>query len=341
MRGGIVRRRYAEDEEESSFVSMTDMTVGFLFIVILLLAFFASQYNKAETVPRFRYKAMQDQYDAALLEIERLIVLTNNLQAQNLEKDRRAAELEALIARLESELEDFRELRENPLEAYLARSTEARRSLIEKLKEAVQQGIDKAGVKGLSVDISAQGDALRFQGEGLFLKDESILTENGLKIIRLLGDQLRQELPCFTLGEASNVTTTCNPGLSLIETVQVEGHADTDGSYQGNLILSALRAASALGEMVNSGSDQTAEILLFQNLLSEPVMAVAAYSSDRPVATNATEEGKAANRRIDLRFIMYVPPGLEFLPQTVADIPAISEKLRERAAPPVAPGPAP
>jgi len=31
---------------------MTDMTVSFLFIVMLLLAYFASQYSESVTVPR-------------------------------------------------------------------------------------------------------------------------------------------------------------------------------------------------------------------------------------------------------------------------------------------------
>ena len=37
------RRAAREEEEESAFVSMTDMTVGFLFIIMILLAFFVSQ----------------------------------------------------------------------------------------------------------------------------------------------------------------------------------------------------------------------------------------------------------------------------------------------------------
>ena len=42
MRGAF-RRHQREEEEESAFVSMTDMTVSFLFVVMILLAFFASQ----------------------------------------------------------------------------------------------------------------------------------------------------------------------------------------------------------------------------------------------------------------------------------------------------------
>ena len=40
----VVRRHGDEDEQESSFVSTTDLTVSFLFIVMLLMAFFATRY---------------------------------------------------------------------------------------------------------------------------------------------------------------------------------------------------------------------------------------------------------------------------------------------------------
>lgn len=39
MRANASRKRSHEEEEESVFVSMTDMTVSFLFIVMVLLAF--------------------------------------------------------------------------------------------------------------------------------------------------------------------------------------------------------------------------------------------------------------------------------------------------------------
>ena len=348
MRGGSARRRHDDDEEESSFVSMTDMTVGFLFIVILLLAFFASQYNEQDTVPRYQYDIATKQRDDAVLKIaelevriEDLTVQIEELETQIADKDRRIAKLEKVVEQLERELEALRKLQGDPLEIYSSQSAQARRNIILRLVEAVQKDIRDQDVAGLNVAISAQGDALRFQGEGLFASESAVLSGGSLQIVRLLGDHLRRELPCFTIGVASKIANGCNPGLSLIETVQVEGHADSDGTYEGNLPLSALRAASALGQMADRGEGQKADILLFNNLLEQPVMAVAAYSSSRPIASNETKLGKAANRRIDLRFIMYVPPGLEFLPQTVEDITAISEKLRSPAAPIARPLPTP
>lgn len=54
MRAQAKRLRH-EEEEESAFISMTDMTVGFLFIMMILLAFFASQMQDPDAVSRSEY----------------------------------------------------------------------------------------------------------------------------------------------------------------------------------------------------------------------------------------------------------------------------------------------
>lgn len=56
MRASSRRAERHEEEEESAFVSMTDMTVSFLFIVMILLAFFASQLHNKDTVPKSAYE---------------------------------------------------------------------------------------------------------------------------------------------------------------------------------------------------------------------------------------------------------------------------------------------
>ena len=42
-------------------------------------------------------------------------------------------------------------------------------------------------------------------------------------------------------------------------------------------------------------------------------MSVSGYGEMRPIETNETTEGKSANRRIDLRIIMYAPSTVEEL----------------------------
>ena len=43
------------------------------------------------------------------------------------------------------------------------------------------------------------------------------------------------------------------------------------------------------------------------NFRGQPVLSVAGYGKMRPVAGNDTPAGRATNRRIDLRIIMYTP----------------------------------
>lgn len=325
------RRRREEEEAESAFVSMTDMTVSFLFIVMILLAFFASQYNDKEVVPRPVHETVVQERDKAEREVERLLLSISQLQAQIEDLKQTVATRDARIADLERQLaEALEKLKQrDPLEAYSARSTKARHDMIERLAAAVKEDIARERIEGL--DVSAQGDALRFQGSGLFASGQGGLSGNSLRIIRLLGQHLEGQLPCFTVGPRGAITTGCNPDLVLIETVQVEGHTDADASQASNLTLSMLRATSAFNAIApDEARDDAPPMLAFQNLLGQPVLAVAGYGEMRPIAPNETPEGKAANRRIDLRFIMYVPPGRDLIPQTVADIERIRVELQRR-----------
>lgn len=129
MRGSTVRRRHEDEEEESSFVSMTDMTVGFLFIVILLLAYFASQYDPSTNVPltvHDRVLAERDQaradvqaLEASLKEKEMILSalrqellqareIITGLQTDKAELATQIANLQVRIEKLEAELARLR-----------------------------------------------------------------------------------------------------------------------------------------------------------------------------------------------------------------------------------------
>jgi hypothetical protein len=107
----------------------------------------------------------------------------------------------------------------------------------------------------------------------------------------------------YTLGERSALKGGCNTGFALIEAVQIEGHTDADGGDMSNLILSTARANDTFRVM----TEHVPTLVGHLNLKSQPVLSVAGYGEMRPVAPNESNEGKASNRRIDLRIIMYVP----------------------------------
>lgn len=354
----LERSRGRAEEEESVFVTMTDMTISFLLIIMILLAFFATLLNDDETVAVSVYERVRQERDDLRIENQELLSsletlqtelarvttelvrATSNLNAVTSERDRLRRELEqlrdaneALQARvidLERENDRFRaqvdqliaeieRLREeiarlqvaNPLEAYLSQAINQRREIIVELRERLL-----IEFPDLQVVISPEQDALRFQGEGLFRSGSSRLELRQRKIVETMGRLLDEILVCFTLGERAERGPNCESGNALIEAVQIEGHTDSDGSDLSNLRLSTDRANATL--LVMLGEDRS--ILTHQNLRGQPVMSVSGYGEMRPIETNETTDGKSANRRIDLRIIMYAP-------STVDEVEEVGRRL--------------
>ncbi|WP_417837661.1 OmpA family protein [Thalassospira tepidiphila] len=316
MRAQAKRIRH-EEEEESAFVSMTDMTVGFLFIMMILLAFFASQTRETETVPMSRFESMvserdewratakaqeatitdlKDQLEKLKKERAALLLTIERKDEEISKKDQTISELEKEIERLQQRLKDLEIV--DPLEAYLARVTQTRREMLTRLRDAI-----RADFPDLQIELSEESDALRFQGEGLFASNRSDLARDRRDIVARLAQRLNEVLPCFTIGQASQFDRTCNSGFVMIEAVQIEGHTDNVGTDRLNRTLSAARANNTFFAMTQAAQG----VMEHLNLKSQPVLSVAAYGPDRPVAPNDTQEGRATNRRIDLRFIMVTP----------------------------------
>ncbi len=306
------RRLRQEEEEESAFVSMTDMTVGFLFIMMILLAFFASQMRDPESVSLSEHEmVVKDRDDwQHLAEIRAQTIA--RLEAEIAELLRQRDHQDKVIEDLRRQIAELQ--RVDPLEAYLAQVAQARREVLTRLRDAI-----RADFPDLQVELSEESDALRFQGEGLFASGRSDLAPNRRQIVARLAQRLDEVLPCFTLGETSRYDGACNPGFVMVEAVQIEGHTDDVGTDSMNRNLSAARANSTFFAMTQSADG----VMQHQNLKRQPVLSVAAYGPDRPVAPNDTAEGRATNRRIDLRFIMVTPQdttGIDVIRAALEDV---------------------
>ncbi len=72
--------------------------------------------------------------------------------------------------------------------------------------------------------------------------------------------------------------------------VEVAGHTDSDGSAANNQDLSERRANTVRHYLITAGVDPA-------NLSAKE------YGEARPIADNATAQGKAANRRVELRIL--------------------------------------
>lgn len=307
------RQSSQEEEEESAFISMTDMTVGFLFIVMILLAFFASQFrmDNLDTVPKKRFEAeviarldaeqKRDAFELALQETQGALAEKTALAEAQAQK---IAVLEAELADLKRRLAELEASMRDPLEAYLAQAADARKRLLEQLRDSLR--ID---FPDLTVVLSEQSDALQFQGEGLFLEGQSTFVSASKRdIVRQIAVRLNEVLPCYSFTALPRPDAQCeNPNVAIIEAVQIEGHTDSSGPYAFNTNLSAARATTTFGLMMET----VPGLRDYKNARDQAVMSFAGYGPDRPIASNETPAGRATNRRIDLRFIMVTPSSTE------------------------------
>jgi OOP family OmpA-OmpF porin len=81
--------------------------------------------------------------------------------------------------------------------------------------------------------------------------------------------------------------------ISEIE-IEIQGHSDNEGSRARNLQLSEARAQAVADYLINAGID--------------PVRLEArGYGPDNPIAPNDTFEGRALNRRVELKVQLRQP----------------------------------
>lgn len=106
-------------------------------------------------------------------------------------------------------------------------------------------------------------------GKNHFSFDESSLTEDGKKVIRKISEEINKN---------------SKKGI-----LAIEGHTDSIGTTEYNQKLSEKRAKSVEKEFK-------------ENLKTEITYNTKGYGKNKPVADNTTPEGRAKNRRVDIKF---------------------------------------
>ncbi len=95
-----------------------------------------------------------------------------------------------------------------------------------------------------------------------------------------------------------------------VDSIVISGHTDSTGTAQQNRELSTDRANSVLNYLLtgdNRALEKYAEYFC-----------AAGYGATRPVQTNDTEEGRAANRRIEISMILHDESVMEIVEQYLA-----------------------
>ena len=122
----------------------------------------------------------------------------------------------------------------------------------------------------------------------IFALDQFALTDQGREYLSLVAEELRRE------------------GRDFV--VSIEGHTDSIGSEAYNENLSLQRAVSA------------ATHLVLRNGFDPARLFVKGYGETKPIADNATDDGRARNRRVEMLVLIPVP--LEGRPEQAPGQPA-------------------
>jgi flagellar motor protein MotB len=320
-RRGHAAPEIARESEDSYFISMTDILVGLLFIFIILIVFFAILVAKENQ----EIKEQQDQ--AQQLQI--MMIQLGNLRAD--------------LEKTQSELEEKKGALAAAIEKYnvVAKGAEKRERDRESVVRGLHQSLEEDGFKGM-MPLAEKG-ILRFAGDGTFDSGEYVLREGspGYSLFSAVAERLAERLACFAYRDKSDLGVFAGAFFSsgsfaqesevkledgrtlvvygercgesknaIIQNLMIEGHTDSIPMRgMDNLELSARRALSVYRLMV----EKTPELSRYYNISGEPILSFAGYGEDRPVETNATSDGRSANRRTDLRIVMDTPrvPGIE------------------------------
>jgi len=279
------------------FASMTDLLVGVLFILIIMVAYLAFQINTEDRVPKSQFEAVKKDRDALVVEVEALLKEIERLQSK--------------IDRL------LRAQKINDLEKYMALGQAKRDQIV---LSTVRE------LRALNIDarVGRANNVVTISGANLFASGRSDLSsqDGAMERVNALAQVLLERIHCHTISPfvETDEFMLCNPDFLFIEAVFIEGHTDNrkvlarlaDGS-RNNLELSARRATNTYEQMVL----QVPKLVDFSNPNNEQVLSVAAYGEQRPMVENISAEGREMNRRIDIRFDMFVPNSQDALEQFV------------------------
>lgn len=302
-----MRGRAAQEEESEGYLSsVSDLMAGLLFVFIVALFAFAYQLSSATTV------AERERAEAARSRLERETELAAVRQMAESLKAMRQSALEE-ISTLRSEVSEGLGAEVNRLDEALGRARARRAALLSLLQGTLER-------RGVPVTLDADTGVLRLSDRILFASGRSDLPLGGpaREAVRALADALAATLPCFAAG--AEVRLDCDSlGAPVIDAVFVEGHTDRrrlgTGERDGNYELSANRALNTYAAM----QGVRPELWELRNAAGVPLMGVSGYGPDRPIPgrTGEREEDLAANRRIEIRFLLAAPrmPDLDSLRQ--------------------------
>ncbi len=221
--------------------------------------------------------------DVLAKEQSAMLIKASQLEADQARMD--AAQARLLVATTAEDAQRAREEREEALqkEAESARAAQLSAEEADQARRVADSRASEAEYARLEADLaSKQVTSLTRQLENLQLRE----TESG--VVVTLGDVL------FASGQATLVggRSSLEEVVDLLQTepdkkIRVEGHTDSLGDADANLLLSEQRAKAVLEALVSLG-------------VANDRISSLGMGEDFPISSNEDEEGRARNRRVDV-----------------------------------------
>ena len=209
-------------------------------------------------------KMIESLLDSNQLLSEKLQLKETNMQAMQTNYEKQVTGLNQQIAFLEGKTEEKEAINEQLLEQ--------KRRMQQKLEAERQFHLLFIKVQNFfepdEADVYKKGDQLVIRLKGIrFPVGQAVIMPNSYMLLSKVQKAIK------TFGEPS---------------VTIEGHTDSTGTLDLNKTLSLARAESVR------------QYLIANLTLPAAKLSAAGYGSEKPLASNATPEGRAANRRIDI-----------------------------------------
>ena len=153
-----------------------------------------------------------------------------------------------------------------------------RLSILEQIRDSV------VGVMGDASKVSIGDNGAIVLNEGVLFDFGSSAVKTGA---RPTLDRLEQVFNSF-LSDSENA--------KYVDSIVISGHTDSIGSDAENRVLSTDRANAVLSYLLTAKGGELNKYASY--------FCAAGYGATRPVADNATEEGRAQNRRIEISIIL-------------------------------------
>lgn len=160
------------------------------------------------------------------------------------------------------------------------------------------------------VDVMGDGSKVSIGDNGNIILSDSVLFDLGSSEIKADSVNVLDELIDVFYQFLSD-----GENAKYVDSIVISGHTDVTGTAESNRVLSTDRANSVLSYLLlgkNGRLDAYSQYFC-----------AAGYGATRPVASNDTQEGQAANRRIEISMILKDETVLDIVENYLAiDLPA-------------------